>query len=147
MSSNEIEVIPTVGVVAIKDNRVLLVRHGSAAEHLTGVYGLPSGRQEDGESETETAIREFNEETGLETSLENLKLLPSAYSASIPRKDGTIRNFSLKVFLCNGFKGSLVTTEESIPEWVEVDKITLLALLPNVEKAVIEGVVVSKGTF
>jgi 8-oxo-dGTP pyrophosphatase MutT (NUDIX family) len=54
---------PGAGVVAITDNRVLLIwRH----RFITGSWGweVPMGKVEDGESAAEAAAREFEEETG-----------------------------------------------------------------------------------
>ena len=63
--------IKTVGILIIKDNKVLLVRHEEAASHVTGIYGLPAGRLEKEETEIQGAIRELKEETGLITSEED----------------------------------------------------------------------------
>jgi len=40
-----IEIIPTVAVLIIKDDEVLLVKHTEKAGYLTGIYGLPGGRR------------------------------------------------------------------------------------------------------
>src|SRR6266498_4107990 len=105
--------IPTVGVLIFKDNKVLLVRHGEAAGHVTGSYGLPAGRIEKGETVKQAALRELQEETGFITTEDNLEELPlKILPADIPRKDGTIKRFSITVFLCRKFSGKLITTEE-----------------------------------
>ena len=53
-----------VGVVAIKDGRVLLIRR--AKPPRAGRWSLPGGRQRLGETVRETARRELREETGVE---------------------------------------------------------------------------------
>jgi len=53
-----------VGVVAVKDGRVLLVRRGKPPRE--GRWSLPGGRQRLGETVRETARRELREETGVE---------------------------------------------------------------------------------
>ncbi len=53
-----------VGVVAIKDGRVLLIRR--AKPPRAGRWSLPGGRQRLGETVRETARREPREETGVE---------------------------------------------------------------------------------
>ena len=55
--------VVAVGVVVIRDNRVLLIRRRNPP--LAGTWSLPGGRQEFGESFVETARREVREETGL----------------------------------------------------------------------------------
>lgn len=52
-----------VGVVALRDGRVLLVRRGKPPR--LGEWSLPGGRQELGETVEEAAVREVREETRL----------------------------------------------------------------------------------
>jgi ADP-ribose pyrophosphatase YjhB (NUDIX family) len=53
-----------VGVVAVKDGRVLLIRRAKPPRE--GRWALPGGRQRLGETVRETARRELREETGIE---------------------------------------------------------------------------------
>ncbi|MBI2443269.1 MAG: NUDIX domain-containing protein [Candidatus Levybacteria bacterium] len=77
-------------MLIVKDNKVLLVRHGKAAMNLTGTYGLPAGGIEGGETEREAALRELFEETGLHADFEDLIEYPnSIYVGDLARKDGT----------------------------------------------------------
>ena len=68
-------VIPTVGVVVLQNNEVLLVRHGGKAGHIKDTLGIPAGRIEVGENETprEAAKRELEEETGYHVTIESLQ--------------------------------------------------------------------------
>lgn len=134
-------VIPTVGVLIFKANKVLLVKHGEKAGHITGSYGLPAGRIELGETDQEAAVRELQEETGLLTTtadLEKLQLaIPSV--AAIPRKDGTVKLFSFTGFFCRRFTGELKNSGETLPEWVAFTNVGNLNLLPNVAQVIEEG--------
>jgi ADP-ribose pyrophosphatase YjhB (NUDIX family) len=56
-----------VGVVAVKDGRVLLIRRGKPPRE--GRWSLPGGRQRLGETVRETARRELREETGVEVAV------------------------------------------------------------------------------
>ena len=134
-------IIPTVALLVFKDEQVLLVRHGAAAEHLTGEYGFPAGRVNKGESEKEAARRELKEETGLDTDLGNLILLPKEWQAEIEMKDGAGR-FSMKVFMSDRFFGQLSGGSEAVPEWVNIGDLKKYTLLPNVENAIKEGLMV-----
>ena len=132
---------PSAGVLLIRDGKVLLVRHGEKAKHMTGTYGIPSGRPEEGEIPIETAAREFNEETGLTTSIEDLKNYPdNIYTAGFDRKDGTVKRFSMTVFICAEYSGELKKEDgETTPEWVDLDSMGKLNLLANIEKIVADG--------
>jgi 8-oxo-dGTP diphosphatase len=59
--------IPCVGVVCIKEERVLLIRRGNAP--MAGRWSVPGGRIEAGESEDAAALRELDEETGVAAAL------------------------------------------------------------------------------
>lgn len=59
------------------------------AQSLEGIYGFPKGHMEPGETETETALREVQEETNIRASLLDGFRAVSEYS--LPRKSGTMK--------------------------------------------------------
>lgn len=133
------QITPTVGVLIFKDTEVCLVKHGEAASHLTGVYGLPGGRLGSGERLIDAAAREAREETGLTIKIEDFLELPHIFHADIPRKGGEILSVSWTVFVTNTFTGTLIATDETAPEWVTIDEVSKLNLLPNTETAMRQG--------
>ncbi len=112
---------PTVGVLIIDNDKVLLVKHGEAAKHLTGAIGLPGGRIDAGEIPQQAAIRELEEETGIQVKQEDLKQLPHEYFGDLPRKDGSILHTHHKVFVATNFIGDLRESEETTPFWESID--------------------------
>lgn len=131
--------IPTVIIAIIKDNKVLLVRHGEKAQHLKGVCGLPGGRIEPKERPADAAIRETKEETGLTIDKKNLKKLPSKYYAEIERNDGRKKIFGAFAFFASKFDGKLVSSEETTPLWTEIKNMSKMELLPNHKKIIEEA--------
>ncbi|MDO8497106.1 MAG: NUDIX hydrolase [bacterium] len=134
----DIPLIQSVGVVVFNGNNILLVEHGKEATHLTGVYGLPSGKIEPGEEAIDAAVRELREETGLVTTSSDLIPLPKVYRATIEQKDG-VKVFDWHVFVCKKYSGNLRETDETKPFWISVDELITLTLLPNVQEAITES--------
>jgi 8-oxo-dGTP diphosphatase len=131
---------PSVGVLVLDDNSVLLVCHGPQAGHLTGTYSLPAGRLEEFEPVRAAAVRELFEETGLHCREEDLMEYPeNVYVAEIQRKDGSMVKYALQVFICTKWEGILMASDETSPDWIKIEKLSELQLLPNVQKAVADG--------
>lgn len=131
--------IPTVSAAAFKGKEVLLVKHGEGASHLTGVYGLPGGRLEEGESLLDAAAREFEEETGLVAEKDSMKPIQTVFEATLQRKGGEVLETRWQVFAIQNFSGELKGTDEATPEWVDIDQMLALNLLPNTEVAAREA--------
>ncbi len=131
----------SVGIVATKDSKVILVREEEGSAHLTGMIGLPSGRVEEGESCLDAAVREFSEETGLSAKKEDFSEFPgNLFHADIPRKGGETVNFEWRIFRISNFSGKLKGNDEVTPMWVSISKLPRLQkdgkLLPNVFNAI-----------
>lgn len=62
--------VPTVGVVCLKDDQVLLIKRGTPPR--LGQWSLPGGRIEWGEAVDAAALRELKEETGVDAELTGL---------------------------------------------------------------------------
>jgi 8-oxo-dGTP diphosphatase len=126
-------------VVVFQDDKLLLVKHEEGASHLTGVYGLPGGRPDEGESILEAAARELEEEAGIKAAKSDLHGFPdNQYTADIMRKEG-FRKMTMTVYICSKFSGDLKSSQESSPEWVQMSDLDNYNLLPNVKKAAEAG--------
>src|SRR6266568_6583797 len=121
--------IPTVGVLLFKEDQVLLVRHEAGGSHVPGTYGIPAGRFEPNETSIQAARRELEEETGLATSENDLEELPiSLPPADLKRKDGSIKRFTITLFYCRAYQGSLRPSDETTPLWIPVNEAVTLNL-------------------
>ena len=131
------EPILTVSILIFKNGKVLLVKHGEKAGHINGVYGIPGGHIEPGESEKNAAVREFFEETNI--SIKPLDLIDfpnNRYTADIERKNGKVKKYTMRVFLASKFEGKIKDNEETTPEWIDVNSLEKYNLLPNVASAI-----------
>ena len=133
--------IQTSHVLLFDNDKVLLVRHEVAAGHLTGTYGIPGGRTDEGESLQKTVIRELAEETGLSVQEKDLQEFPNnQYTADIKRKDASTNRYKMNIFVSKQFEGILKKTSESSPEWIKLDDLSTYNLLPNVKQAIMDSI-------
>lgn len=137
------EPTPTYGVLVFREQEeqteVLLVRHTEAADHETGKYGLPAGRQESEETARETAIRELQEEAGAIVTIDNLHPVPQTYVSEIDCSDGSSKLFSLDVFVADNYAITPESGKETEPEWVSMDEVSELYMTPDLDDIVCDG--------
>jgi ADP-ribose pyrophosphatase YjhB (NUDIX family) len=92
--------------LAVRDERgirtVLLVA-STYPNHSDPLWNLPGGRQRPGELLTETVVREFREETGLQAHVERLAYVSESYDGS-----AHFVNTTFEVSLENGHEPSLL---------------------------------------
>ncbi|MFA5895108.1 MAG: NUDIX hydrolase [Candidatus Shapirobacteria bacterium] len=132
-----VEPIKSVTVVIFKGDEVLLVKNGDSSDHPTGVYGLPAGKVDEGETWEEAAIRECEEESGLKPT--KLIKMPTFFEAELPRKDGLKKRFCCWSFYCPEYEGVLKSTDETEPLWVKIDEIGRLPMVVNVSQMITEA--------
>ena len=115
--------ILAVSAAIIRDNRVLIVRR--ATPPAEGLYTLPGGGVEAGESLHDAIRREVNEETGI--SIEPVAL--AGHREAIRRDaDGKVaRHFVIMAFTCRWIAGEPALNEElSEARWMELPDIATL---------------------
>ena len=110
-----------VGVIAIKEDSVLLVKHTQNARLPTGAYGFPAGRFDEkiDISLEAAAVREFEEETGLQTQVDFLEPLEIKRS-TLTMKNGT-EDFEFHPYFCHQYLGNLKPSEQNIPEFIKLN--------------------------
>ncbi len=92
-----------VGVVAVKDGRVLLIRRAKPPRE--GRWSLPGGRQRLGETVREAARRELREETGIEAAV--TALLDVVDSITRDEEDAIAYHYTLVDFLAEWRDGTV----------------------------------------
>jgi len=74
MPKRRFKVIPTVYLILMKNNRILLSRRYNTGFH-DGEYSFPAGHLDGNETLIQTMIREAEEEIGVDLNQEDLKLV------------------------------------------------------------------------
>ena len=102
---------PGVSAVILRPEGVLLQKRDD-----NGLWGLPGGSVEPGESVTEAVVREVREETGLE--VEPVRLI-GVYSAPehhqiVTYPDGNVIHYVSSSFECRVVGGALACSQESL---------------------------------
>ena len=121
-------VIPCVGAV-IKDDegRLLLIKRGH--EPGAGLWSLPGGRIEPGETDIDALIRELAEETGLEVEAGHL-----LGTVQRPGLNGTI--IDIRDYTATVIGGTLGPGDDAADaRWVDVAELSSLALTDGLVEA------------
>ena len=121
-------VIPCVGAV-IKDEkgRLLLVKRGH--EPGAGLWSLPGGRIEPGETDAEALVREMREETGLE-----IEPGPLLGAVRRPAADGNV--LDIRDYAATITGGTLIPGDDAADtRWVSAAELDSLAITEGLVEA------------
>jgi mutator protein MutT len=117
-----------------RDGRYLLVRRANPPS--ADMYAFPGGRAEAGETPAQTAVREFQEETGI---LPRNPLLFQTYDLPANTSDGAgARHFFLSVFRVEADALSVAIAADDAAEigWYTADEIFGLPIPDSVRECV-----------
>lgn len=120
--------VPACGILAVDDlGRVLLQRRRD-----TGQWAIPMGKQELGETPSQCAIRETQEETGVLTEITGILGVYSDPGHIVAYTDGEIRQECELILLGRPVSGSpAVNDEASDVRWVAVADLESLDIHPT----------------
>jgi len=115
--------------------QVLLIQRSD-----NGLWAIPGGAQDIGESITATAIRETLEETGIRIEIIGLVGIYSDPAHVIAYDDGEVRQEFSVCFRGRPIDGTLTPSHESTHvEWVERDRVEQLNMHPSVRLRISHG--------
>ncbi len=120
--------VPACGILVVDDGgRVLLQRRRD-----TGQWAIPMGKQELGETPTQCAIRETEEETGIQAQLTGILGVYSDPSHIVAYTDGEIRQEWELILLGRPVSGTpTVTDEASDVGWFATEDLGTLDIHPT----------------
>jgi mutator protein MutT len=109
-------------IAVFKDRKVLLVKRGRAP--FAGLWSLPGGKVEGGETPRQAACRELKEETGIEAEVEGI-----IDTVKVVGSPGDTMTYRLTVFYGRPIGGNLEPGSDSeAAEWVHLDDIDALPM-------------------
>jgi len=118
--------VPGVGVVVIQEGALLMVRRGRGAN--SGLWAIPGGKVDYGESMPEAAVREVREETGIVVELEDIVWVGDAIGPGDP----PAWHFTLVDYRARMIGGSLEAADDAEQvAWVPLGKVLDLPVTPT----------------
>ncbi len=119
--------VPCVGAIVVERGRLLLIKRGH--EPGAGLWSLPGGRIEPGETDSEALVRELREETGLIVE-------PGRLVGSVRRPGGDGRVLDIRDYAATVAGGSLVPGDDAADaRWVSVAEVHRLPLTEGLIEA------------
>lgn len=133
--------IPAVAAVTIRGREVLLVERGKAPS--LGLWGVPGGAVEVGETLEEAVAREVMEETNV--AIKPVELLEIINSMSRDDEDKVRHHYVLFEFLCEYVSGEVAPgTDAPDARWVPIDDLGSVNIMAYTRRF-IEKVLTERG--
>ena len=119
--------VPGVGVAVVDGDRILLVRRGRGAN--AGMWAVPGGKVDYGETLRQAAVREVREETGLEVRLGPVVWVGDSFGPGDPPE----WHYTLVDFLAEpaGPAPPVAADDAAEVRWVTFDEALHLDLTPT----------------
>ncbi len=106
-------------LILLKDNKVLLLRRFNTG-YEDGNYSLPAGHVEEGESVSDTMVREAKEEIDINIKKEDITLSHTMHRLKTDKNDERLDFF----FVCRNFGGEIKNLEPQKCDdlsWFDID--------------------------
>lgn len=97
----------------IENEKIVITKYLKGIKE--GYYDIPGGKIEDGESAKEAAIREMQEETGINVSDLVKK---GVFEVEYPN-----RKFIFDIFVARKYQGDPQSFEDNTSEWIKIDEL------------------------
>lgn len=103
-----------VRVFAFKDDKVACIKYKNINKDY---FDIPGGKIEDGETEVQTCIREFKEETGMD--INDLRCIGKV-EVIYPNQD---KKFILKTYIANKINGVPQELDDNYAYWMPINEL------------------------
>lgn len=103
-----------VRVFAFKNNKVACIKYKNINKDY---FDIPGGKIEDGETEIQTCIREFKEETGMD--INDLRCIGDV-EIIYPNKN---KKFIIKIYIANEVNGYPLDLEDNYTYWLPINEL------------------------
>ncbi|MGB3770006.1 MAG: (deoxy)nucleoside triphosphate pyrophosphohydrolase [Rhodococcus sp. (in: high G+C Gram-positive bacteria)] len=112
---------PTIVVAGalVENGRLLLARRASPPE-LAGLWELPGGKVDPGETPEDALVRELREELDIEVTVDGV------IGADVPLENGAL----LRAFAVTRFSGTVTAVEHEAVRWVDLGELHRVELVP-----------------
>ncbi len=118
--------VPGVGVAVVHNGALLVVLRGRGAN--AGLWAIPGGKVDYGESMQEAAVREVREETGIDVELDEVVWVGDAIGPGDP----PAWHYTLVDFKARVIGGTLAAADDAEEvAWVPLDEVLELAVTPT----------------
>ncbi len=120
----------------LEDEKVLIVKRADSESFLPGVYELPGGKIDFGETIESAIEREFKEETGL-----NVKAIKPIYIFSYLSDEGNRQTFDVTYLLrLKDGNGKVVLSDDHNDfKWISEEEIDDYNITKDMEEAIQKG--------
>jgi 8-oxo-dGTP diphosphatase len=112
--------VVTAGIICSK-NKILIARR-APGKHLGGLWELPGGKLEEGESAEECLSRELKEELGITVDVGNFFMENQHQYGD--------RTILLKAYLCDLVSGDVILNDHDQVEWVSISEFEKYTFAP-----------------
>jgi ADP-ribose pyrophosphatase YjhB (NUDIX family) len=127
MSAQQLRPIVAVSAILVQDGKILLVKRG--AEPNKGLWSLPGGAIELGETAREALIRELKEETGLEVEPGSVAYVHDVIHKADSR---VIHHYVIISFFARLVTGKLkASSDAAAVQWIPLEQVKHLDTTPQ----------------
>lgn len=118
--------VPGVGAVIVENGALLLVRRGRGAN--AGLWAVPGGKVDYGETMREAVAREVREETGLEVEVGAVVWVGDAFGPG----SSPAWHYTLVDFCCRIIGGTVAASDDALEAaWVPLDEVLAHPVTPT----------------